>query len=222
MGGGRRGVNHAGQHSWGPVDWSFWEFRTNVYQLSNTCSALLLGVSMFDISHGRTISARGWRSVSPPSATRRDIVKSELNAMATNHGFAVEKVEVADDESLLISLQVKGDTITEQTTEILSGFGGTRRRYHQTVRTEWGPLRQQVYGFLQTTLDAHDGYVVVRVTVVGKDGEQSLGELEAPRAEREAMFHGEEVESIRARLPVDTLSDESIPVILKGPIVPVA
>ena len=35
------------------------------------------------------------------------------------------------------------------------------------------------------------------------------------------MLQGEDVNTIRARLTVDTLADETIPVILKGPIVPV-
>ena len=86
--------------------------------------------------------------------------------------------------------------------------------------TEWGPLRGQVYGFLQMTLDAHGGYDVVRVSVVAKDGETSLGGIKAPLSERHAMWRGEDVEAIRARLPVDTLADEKIPIIIKGPTVP--
>ena len=74
------------------------------------------------------------------------------------------------------------------------GGSGPGHLYYQKVTTMWGALRVQVYGFLQTTLDTHG-------------------------AERHAMWHGQEdVDSIRSRVPVDTLQDKQIPVIVKGPI----
>lgn len=51
---------------------------------------------------------------------------------------------------------------------------------------------------------------------------QVLSAIDAPLAERQAMMHGHEpVEVIWARLPVETLADERIPIILEDPIVPV-
>jgi len=212
-----------GQTTWGPVEWTFWELRTNVDRLSNTCSVLLLGIAMFDIAYGPTMRARGWGSRGKrPLPKRRDIAKAELSSMADLHGFTVESVNIAGDGALVIALRVKGETMIAQTTEIIAGVGdaGTER-YHQDVHTEWGPVRNQVYGFLQTTYDVHGGYDVVRVTVTAKDGKTSVGQVDASLAERDAMLQGEDVNTIRARLTVDTLADETIPVILKGPIVPV-
>ena len=45
------------------------------------------------------------------------------------------------------------------------GGSGPGHLYYQKVTTMWGALRVQVYGFLQTTLDTHGGYEVVRVSV---------------------------------------------------------
>ena len=209
-----------GQRTWGPVEWTWWELRTQVYDLSHTCSVLLLALALFDIANGRTIHARGWSVTAPPQPRLRDIVKSELKGMAERHGFTVESVEVAKDGALAIGLQVKGDEMPDQTTRIVVG-GPTREHYQRHVRTEWGPLRDQVYGFLQMTFGVHDGYDVVRVTVASRDGKTALGQVDAPRVERQAMLHSKEpAEAIRARLPVDTLPDERIPVILEGPIVP--
>jgi hypothetical protein len=209
--------------TWGPVEWTFWELRTNVYRLSNTCSVLLLGMAMFDIAYGPTMRARGWGSRgSRPRPKRRDIAKAELSSMADLHGFTVEGANVTGDGALSIALRVKGETRIAQTTAIIAGVGGAASgRYHQDVRTAWGTLRNQVYGFLQTTYDVHGGYEVVRVTVTAKDGKASLGQVDAPVAERDAMLHAEDIDTIRARLAVDTLADEKIPVIVKGPIVPV-
>ncbi len=216
-------VNRGGDYTWGPVEWKFWDLRTNVYLLSNTCSVLLLGIALFDISYSPTIRARGWGMTERPRPKRRDIAKSELTGMADVHGLTVEKVEVTRDGVLAISLKVKGETITEQTTKIVSGGDRIAEHFLQEVRTEWGPLRGQVYGFLQTTFDVHGGYDSVRVTVVAKDGKANLGTVEAPVAERLALIKGNEpIEAIRARLPVDTLTEENIPVIIKGPIVPIA
>ncbi len=91
------------------------------------------------------------------------------------------------------------------------------------MRTVWSPLRDQVYGFLQRTFDIHDGYELVRVTVAASDGTTPLGQIVAPLDARRAMLPGKEpVEQLRARLPVDTLAEEKIPLVLEGPIIPTA
>jgi len=206
--------------TWGPVEWTFWELHTHVRRLSVTCSALLIGLALFDITNGRTIRARGWGVAERPRPRRRDIVKSELYGPAEWFGFAVESVEVSSGQPLVIGLRVKGDTILEQTTRILVG-GAAPRAYQRDVRTEWGLLRDQVYGFLQRTYDIHGGYDVVRVTVTASDGKTALGQLEAPLEARHAMLEGKEsIADLRARLTMDTLADEKIPVVLEGPIVP--
>jgi hypothetical protein len=93
--------------------------------------------------------------------------------------------------------------------------------YEREVRTEWAPLRLQIYGFLQISYDIHGAYDVVRITVASRDGQQQLGQIEASLDARHAMLNGEEtVEAMRARLAVDTLADQNIPVVLEGPIVP--
>ncbi len=206
--------------TWGPVEWTFWELHTHVRKLFVTCSALLIGLALFDITNSRTIRARGWGVNEPPRPRRRDIVKSQLQGPADCFGLAVESVDVAADRALVISLRVKGDTMIEQDTRILVG-GPTRRAYSRHVRTEWGPLREQVYGFLQRTYDIHGGYDTVRVTVTAADGKTALGQIEAPVEARRAMVPGKEpVDALRARLTVDTLADQEIPVVLEGPIVP--
>src|SRR5258708_17731384 len=213
-------TNGKGRTRWGQVEWTRWQLGTNVYQLSNTCSALVLGLAVFDISHAPTIMARGWRTSGPPRRKRRDIVKSELMGMAQNHGFDVESVVVANDGSLEITLRVLGRTIPDQVTEILAGGGGPCARYNQKVATLLGHLRKQVYGFLQATLDAHGGYEVVRVRVVYSDGRTSRGQVGAAYSEREAMWRGkEDVEVIRQRVQSDTLAAIDIPVIIRGPLI---
>jgi len=62
---------------------------------------------------------------------------------------------------------------------------------------------------------------VLRVTVTSRDGQQQLGQIQASLDARHAMLSGEEtVEAMRARLAVDTLADQDMPVVLEGPIVP--
>lgn len=203
-----------GQYTWGPVEWTWWELRTSVYVLSNTCSVLLLGLGVFDIANGRTIRERGWGVNDRPRPRRRDIVKSELNGMAAVHGFDVEEVRIADDGALAVTIRVKGDTMPEQDVEIRTSGGG---QLFQHVRTVWGPLRKQVYGLIQTTFDVHGGYDLVRVSVLARDGKTSLGAVEMPVGEREALINGkEDVDAIRQRLALDSLADEKVPVIIKG------
>ena len=208
--------------TWGPVEWTHWELHTNVRRLSVTCSAFLLGLALFDITNGRTILGRGWGVVETPQPRRRDIARSQLRGPADDLGFAIERVDVAPDQALAIGLRVKGDTVIEQTKRIITG-GTTPRAYERRVRTVWSPLRDQVYGFLQRTFDIHDGYELVRVTVAASDGTTPLGQIVAPLDARRAMLPGKEpVEQLRARLPVDTLAEEKIPLVLEGPIIPTA
>ena len=128
---------HSGKTTWGPVDWKFWDLRTSVYKLSNSCSVLLLALGMFDIAHGRTIKERGWGIRGRPRPKRRDIAKSELLTMADLHGFTVEAVAVAADGALAVSLIVKGETVIDQTVQIMAGGHGARSFLEQKVRTEW-------------------------------------------------------------------------------------
>ena len=93
--------------------------------------------------------------------------------------------------------------------------------YEREVRTEWAPLRSQVYGFLQISYDIHGAYDVVRVTVADRDGQKQLGHIEASLDARRAMLSGDEtVEAMRTRLAIDTLADQDIPVVFEGPVVP--
>ncbi|HZH42391.1 MAG TPA: hypothetical protein VFD85_15360 [Gemmatimonadales bacterium] len=207
--------------SWGPHEWSHWELKTRVWTLATTCSVLLLGLACFDIANGPTIRARRWGLVqSPRPQQRRDIAKAELEWPANSLGLEVESVEIADKGELVIGLRVMGETMLDQTTSILVG-GARHLAFQREVRTLWSPLRAQVYGFLQATFDVHGGHDVVRVTVVGSDGKQALGHVEAPVDARRAMISGKEsVEAIRARMSADTLDDEKIPVVIEGPVVP--
>lgn len=209
-----------GKYTWGPVEWTLWELRTNVCALSNTCSSLLLGLAMFDISHSPTIRHQGIARLHSPRPKRRDIVKSELNGMADLHGFFVDRVDVGNDGALQLNLRVIGESLPDQIRQIMSGGGnGPNHLYFQKVTTLWNLLRDQVYGFLQMTLDAHGGYEIVRINVVDTNAKDQLGEVEAPLSERQAMWQGKEkVDTIRVRLPVDTLQDKKIPIIVKGPV----
>jgi hypothetical protein len=215
-------VDQSGTYSWGPVEWSFWEFRTHIYALSNTCSVLLLGLAMFDIAYGPTLLARGWVGQDSPRPKRRDIVKSELAAMADLHGFVVEKVAVKETDVLTIHLRVQGQTITNQVSRIIAGGHSNTKAYLQRVGTEWGALRNQVYGFLQMTLDVHDGYPLVKVVVTGTDGKTNFGELHTTLEDRKIIRRGREpVEAIQGRVQLDSLANEQIPVIIRGPLMPV-
>ena len=209
-----------GQVTWGPVVWTHWELHTNVRRLFTTCSVLLISLGCFHITNGRTIRARGWGTQEPLRQKRRDIVKAELYGPADCFGFSVESVQQGTSGALEIGLRVKGDTVIEQKTLIITG-GAVPFAYERHVRTEWAPLRSQVYGFLQISYDIHGAYEVLRVTVTSRDGQQQLGQIQASLDARHAMLSGEEtVEAMRARLAVDTLADQDMPVVLEGPIVP--
>lgn len=210
-------MNPNGTITWGPVEWRYWDLLQAVHRLSNTSSVLLLGLGAFDITYGNTIRARGWGpQEARPRPLRRDIVRSELILMAAEHGFYVEAVTIGKDGALVIDLRVKGETVIEQTTQIIAGgvevVHGRYQKVH--LRTVWRQLRNQVYGFLQTTFDIHGGYDLVTVRV--QDGKTSLGTVHAELLERQAMLDGKEpVEAIRARLPTETLADRTIPIILR-------
>lgn len=217
-------VNAQSHYTWGPVEWKFWDFRTNIYLLSNTCVVLLLGLGLFDISHHKTILGRGWGKLELPPRKRRDVVKGELLAVAARVGFDVIGVKRQSESAIEIELRVKGDTMIDQLTQIVAGGGsGPTHSFVQQIRTVWSPLRDQVYAFVQGTFDAHGGYDLIRLKVVADDGKTSLGEIEAPLAIRQLMLEGKKkapVDVIRSRLPVDTLADQQIPIVLKGPVIP--
>ena len=58
--------------------------------------------------------------------------------------------------------------------------------------------------------------------MTAQDRKANLGSVEFPYAERISLVERhDDVEEIRKRLPVDTLADQAIPIVIKGPIVPV-
>lgn len=204
-----------GDITWGPHEFGYYEIRDEIQGFAVTCTVLLLALILFDVAYGRLMVDRGW--LEPRLMKQRsDVLKSALEDPAQRHGFTVSTVD-QDGEELRVHLVVVGRTMPDQVSEILSGGGpGPPEKHIQEIRTVWGPVWKQVYGFLQMSFDLHGAYELVRLSVEGKQDED-YGQLEAPHAAREKMIEGADPGELRQEMLSDTLSDEEIPVVQRSP-----
>lgn len=205
-----------GRATWGPHEFSYWDLRTRVYALSVTSIVLLVALVLFDLAYGRTLRERGWMAVTL-QRRRTDVLKSALEEMAEVHGFTVTSV-TQNDSLLTIGLQVLGQEMPSQISQIVEGRSGGRRTFLQKIETRFAPAWKQVYGFLQTTFDLHGGYDTVEVTLGSSGAAEDLGRLRAPVKARLAMVDSDATaEDLRAKMEEDSLRDTLIPVVLRSP-----
>jgi hypothetical protein len=206
------------QVTWGPQELTYWETRTAVYRLSNTAYVLLLGLSLFDIAHGRVMAMRF--ATAPPRRRRhrRDVIEASMQGAALLHGFSLLAVDEEARDTLHVKLQVLGRTEVDQELQIMSGGGaGPGAYYVQRVETRYSPLARQVLGLVQMCIDLHVAFTRLHVSVVDKDGATRLGELPLTDAHRELVLAGATWEAVLASVPDHTLAAMDIPVVLEFP-----
>lgn len=202
-----------GGYSWGPVTLSYWDLSRRVYALTGTSSVLMLGLAMFDIAYGSMMRQRGWSKLEP-QRPRRDVAKAEMADAADLTGFEVQDVRIASEDALSVTLRVLDETSIDQLAEIRTSSGA---RYSKEIRTHHAPLRQQVIGFVQLAYGTHAAFESLRIHVVGRDGKEPLGDMEAGHVAREEILSGKKsIREVCALLTKDTLVDRTIPVIHSG------
>jgi hypothetical protein len=202
--------------TWGPIEWTYWELRTQTLKLSTTCYVMLLGIALFDLQYGPTIAAR-FRGSDTPRRRRRDVIEAQMRAMAESHGFDVTRVLEKGEDMVVVHLKVLGETLPEQTREVMEGTKPPRL-YKQHVRTVHGGLANQVCGLLQMTADVHLAIDRIRIEVTDSDGKTSLGSCEADRELRERMWVGTDVKDVIAALDENSLADVEIPIVIRAPL----
>lgn len=205
----------SGKITWGPQDFSHADLWERTLELDLTCRALMASLIMFDVNNHTVFQARGYI---PPrqSPFRMDIAEALIREYAEEFGFRLERMQQEDAETVLVELKVAGYR-EEGPSEILAGLpAGGAIRYTADVRTEDVPISRQVYSVLQLSLDVHDAYECFIVEVLHEDGAPA-GRLRTSRLARHKIFEGTlPFEEVRRLADQDTLSDVSMPVVVRG------
>ncbi len=203
-----------GELTWGPHEFSYRELHTQVFDLNLTCRTLLPTLVMFDVNNHDVIRARGY-ATAPEGRPRLDIIEATMRHWTDGYGFVLEEVREDNDKTLYMRFRISGDR-QEHPSEIILGGAGRTRRFIEDVTTEDVAISRQVYGVLQLSLDMHDSYEVVIVEVRRENGADA-GRLVVDRAARQAIFEGNVgFDDVRRVATQDTLSDDLMPVILRG------
>ena len=205
----------SGAITWGPIRLTYMDLRARVHRLSITATVLITAFMLFDIEYGQIMYQRGWL-VPVHRARRSDVLASELADMASLHGFRVENVR-QESTALELVLRVAGHELPDQESEVIAGGAGRALRFTQRLKTYYAPAWKQVYGFLQTTFDLHAYYDGVTVRLLGADAHSDMGRLVASRDLRLKLVPGNvPAEDLRSQADEDSLSEDSIPVVMHG------
>jgi hypothetical protein len=202
--------------TWGPHVFSHDRLFDKTSELDLTCRALLAALIMFDVNNHDVFQARGYLP-KRGSAIRADLAEVLMRGSAESLGFTLDSWQgEGPDSTVQISLKVSGYREYGPSEIVTGSQDRAVARYRMDVRTEEVSVARQVYYLLQLTLDCHESYEAVVVEVTHHDGTPA-GRLRTNRATRQRIFEGDvSFQEVRQMADEDTLSDVSMPVVLRG------